>query len=81
MLFEQNDQITRNLFISAADSVLADVVAKRGISEYKIICDETNNTPEIIEAKTFVADILVKPIPSINFVRLTFTNKDLSSTL
>jgi hypothetical protein len=81
VLFEQNDQITRNLFISAADSVLADVVAKRGISEYKIICDETNNTPEIIEAKTFVADILVKPIPSINFVRLTFTNKDLSSTL
>lgn len=81
VLFEQNDEITRSAFINAADSVLREVVAARGISEYRIICDETNNTPEIIEAKEFVADVLVKPIPSINFVRLTFTNKDLSSTL
>ena len=81
VLFEQNDEITRAAFINAADSVLREVVAARGISEYKIICDETNNTPEIIESKQFVADVLVKPIPAINFVRLTFTNKDLSSTL
>lgn len=81
VLFEQNDANTRSAFKSAADSVLREVVAGRGISEYKIICDETNNTPEIIEAKNFVADVLVKPIPSINFVRLTLTNKDLSSTL
>lgn len=81
VLFEQNDEITRSAFINATDSVLREVVAARGISEYKIICDETNNTPEIIESKQFVADVLVKPIPAINFVRLTFTNKDLSSTL
>jgi len=81
VLFEQNDEITRAAFVNAADSVLREVVAGRGISEYRIICDETNNTPEIIEAKEFVADVLVKPIPAINFVRLTFTNKDLSSTL
>ena len=81
VLFEQNDEITRAAFVNAADSVLREVVAARGISEYRIICDETNNTPEIIEAKEFVADVLVKPIPAINFVRLTFTNKDLSSTL
>lgn len=81
VLFEQNDPITRSSFVSAADSVLREVVANRGISEYKIICDESNNTPEIIEAKTFIADILVKPIPAINFVRLTLTNKDLSSII
>ena len=81
VLFEQNDATTRAAFASAADSVLREVQAGRGISEYRVICDETNNTAEIIEAKNFVADILVKPIPSINFVRLTLTNKDLSSTL
>ena len=81
VLFEQNDEVTRSSFVSAADSVLREVQAARGISEYKIICDETNNTAEIIEAKNFVADVLVKPIPSINFVRLTLTNKDLSSIL
>jgi len=81
VLFEQNDTTTRSAFVSAADSVLREVQAGRGISEYRIICDETNNTAEIIEAKNFVADILVKPIPSINFVRLTLTNKDLSSQL
>jgi hypothetical protein len=81
VLFEQNDANTRSAFVSAADSVLREVVAGRGISEYKIICDESNNTAEIIESKSFVADVLVKPIPSVNFVRLTLTNKDLSSTL
>jgi hypothetical protein len=81
VLFEQNDATTRAAFASAADSVLREVQAGRGISEYRVICDETNNTAEIIEAKNFVADILIKPIPSINFVRLTLTNKDLSSTL
>jgi len=81
VLFEQNDANTRSAFVSAADSVLREVVAGRGISEYKIICDESNNTAEIIESKSFVADVLVKPIPSVNFVRLTLTNKDLSSIL
>lgn len=81
VLFEQNDANTRSAFVSAADSVLREVVAGRGISEYRIICDESNNTPEVIESKSFIADILVKPIPSINFVRLTLTNKDLSSIL
>jgi hypothetical protein len=81
VLFEQNDEITRSAFRSAAESVLRQIVASRGISEYKIICDESNNTPDLIAAKVFVADILVKPIPAINFVRLTLTNKNLSAVL
>ena len=81
ILFEQNDSITRNKFKSAADSILREVQSLRGISEYKIICDESNNTAEVIEAKEFVADILVKAIPSVNYVRITITNKDLSDTL
>jgi hypothetical protein len=81
VLFEQNDEITRSAFRSAADSVLRQIVATRGVSEYRIICDESNNTPDIIAAKQFVADILVKPIPAINFVRLTLTNKNLNAVL
>lgn len=81
ILFEQNDAITRNRFKNAADSVLREVQSLRGISDYKVICDESNNTAEVIEAKRFVADLLIKPIPSINFVKITITNKDLSDTL
>jgi hypothetical protein len=81
VLFEQNDAITRSSFVAAADSVLRQVQAGRGVSEYKIICDDTNNTPAVIAGKNFVADILVKPIPAINFVRLTLTNKNLTATL
>jgi hypothetical protein len=61
--------------------VLRQVQGSRGISEYRVICDESNNTPDLIQQKIFVADILVKPIPAINFVRLTLTNKNLTSVL
>jgi hypothetical protein len=81
ILFEQNDAITRNRFSNAADSVLREVRDQKGVSDYKVICNESNNTAEIIEAKQFVADILIKPIPSVNFVKITITNKDLSDTL
>jgi hypothetical protein len=81
ILFEQNDALTRNRFANAADSVLREVQDQKGISDYKVICDESNNTSEVIEAKQFVADILIKPIPSVNFVKITITNKDLSDTL
>lgn len=81
ILFEQNDSLTRNRFKNAADSILREIQSQRGVSEYKIICDESNNTQDIIEAKQFVADVLIKPIPAVNFVRITITNKDLSDTL
>ena len=80
MLFEQNDSITRSRFKIAAEGFLDRIVGQRGISAYRVICDETNNTPEVVEANYFVADVLIKPITSINYVTITLTNKDLSST-
>jgi phage tail sheath protein FI len=81
ILFEQNDATTRLRFKVAAEGFLDRIVSQRGIQEYKVICDSSNNTPEVIEANQFVADILIKPITSINYVLVTLTNKDLSSTL
>lgn len=81
ILFEQNDAITRSRFKIAAEGFLDRIVGQRGITEFKVICDESNNTPEVVEANYFVADILIKPITSINYVRITLTNKDLSATL
>jgi hypothetical protein len=81
ILFEQNDAITRSRFKVAAEGFLDRIVGQRGISEYKVICDTSNNTPDVVEANYFVADILIKPITSINYVTITLTNKDLSSNL
>lgn len=81
ILFEQNDSISRNRFLTSADAILRNVKAQSGISDYKIICDETNNPASVIQARQFVADVLIKAIPSINFVKLTITNKALTDTL
>ncbi len=81
ILFEQNDSSTRSRFKIAAEGFLDRIVGQRGIAEYKVICDESNNTPEVIEANLFVADVLIKPVTSVNYVTITLTNKDLSSTL
>jgi hypothetical protein len=71
-LFEFNDTITRSNFVNIVEPYLRDVVAKRGILDYRLICDETNNTPDVIDANEFRADIYVKPARSINFIGLTF---------
>ena len=71
-LFEFNDDITRSNFVNIVEPFLRDVQAKRGIYEYKVVCDETNNTAAIIDANEFVADIYVKPARSINYIGLTF---------
>ena len=81
ILFEQNDEITRARFKLAADSTLNTIKGQRGITDYRIICDESNNTPDLIQQRIFVADVLIKPITAINYVRLTFTNKNLNDTL
>jgi len=81
VLFEQNDSNTRSRFVLAAEGFLDRIVAQNGITEYKVICDTSNNTPEIVEANYFVADILIKPITSVNFVTITLTNADISSTI
>lgn len=71
-LFEFNDDITRSNFVNIVEPFLRDVQAKRGIFDYRVICDETNNTPAVIDNNEFVADIYVKPTRSINYVGLTF---------
>jgi phage tail sheath protein FI len=81
VLFEQNDTVTRTNFVSQTNAVLRGIQADRGIFDYRIICDETNNPPEKAEANIFVADIFVKPIKSVNFIQLTFTNKNQDADL
>ena len=75
LLFEQNDDITRNLFINAVTPLLETIRGQRGITDFRVICDDSNNTSEIIDSNQFVADIFVKPTKSINFIKIRFTNK------
>jgi len=72
-LFNFNDSFTRATFISMIEPYLRDVQARRGVYDFKVICDETNNTDTIIDSNQFVADIYIKPARSINFIKLTFT--------
>ncbi len=71
-LFEFNDDITRTNFVNIIEPFLRDVQSKRGIFDYVVICDETNNTAAVIDNNEFVADIFIKPNRSINFIGLTF---------
>ena len=71
-LFEFNDELTRTNFVNIIEPFLRDVQAKRGIFDYVVVCDETNNTAAVIDSNEFVADIYIKPARSINFIGLTF---------
>lgn len=71
-LFEFNDSITRANFVNIVEPFLRDVQAKRGLTDFLVVCDESNNTPDIIDANEFRADIFLKPARSINFIGLTF---------
>ena len=72
VMFEFNDSLTRSSFVNAVEPFLRDVQAKRGIQEFRLICDESNNTAAVIDANEFIADIYIKPNRSINFIGLTF---------
>ncbi len=72
LLFEFNDDFTRSTFKSLVTSYLDSVQGKRGITDFRVICDETNNTGDVIDANEFVGDIFIKPTRSINFIRLNF---------
>ena len=72
VMFEFNDALTRSSFVNAVEPFLRDVQAKRGIQDYRLICDESNNTAAIIDNNEFIADIYIKPSRSINFIGLTF---------
>lgn len=71
-LFELNDDFTRSTFRNAVEPYLRDVQGRRGITDFKVICDETNNTGDVIDGNRFVADIYIKPSRSINFISLNF---------
>ena len=71
-LFELNDSVTRSNFVNIVEPYLRDVESKRGIYGFLVVCDETNNTPDIIDNNEFRADIYLKPTKSINYITLTF---------
>ena len=71
-LFEFNDAFTRNQFTNIVKPFLRNVQGGRGIYDFKVVCDESNNTAEVIDGNSFVADIFIKPTRSINFITLNF---------
>ena len=72
MLFEFNDEFTRTQFRNLVEPFLRDVQGRRGIYDYKLVCDESNNTAEVIDSNRFVGDVYVKPARSINYIQLNF---------
>ena len=71
-LFEINDEFTRAQFKNLVEPFLRDVKGRRGLTDFSVICDDTNNTSAVIDGNKFVADIFVKPARSINFIQLNF---------
>ena len=71
-LFEFNDSFTRRQFVNLVTPYLRDVQGRRGIYDFKVVCDETNNTAQVIDTNNFVGDIYIKPARSINFIQLNF---------
>ena len=72
VLFEFNDEFTRSNFVAMVDPYLRDVQSRRGMTDFLVVCDSTNNTPQVIDNNEFRADIYIKPARSINFITLTF---------
>ena len=72
MLFEFNDEFTRAQFLNLIEPFLRDVQGRRGITDFRVVCDDTNNTAEVIDTNRFVGDIYIKPAKSINFIQLNF---------
>ena len=71
-LFELNDELTRANFVNIVEPYLRDIEAKRGLYGFLVVCDSTNNTPDVVDNNEFRADIFLKPAKSINYVTLTF---------
>ena len=71
-LFEFNDAFTRAQFKNLITPYLRNVQGRRGITDFLVVCDDTNNTPQVIDSDQFVGDIYIKPARSINFIQLNF---------
>ena len=72
VLFEFNDEFTRSEFVGIVEPFLREIQGRRGITDFRVVCDETNNTASVIDSNRFVASIFIKPARSINFVTLNF---------
>jgi len=72
LLFELNDEFTRAAFRNAVEPYLRDVQGRRGIVDFRVVCDESNNTPDVIDSNRFVGTIYIKPTKSINYITLNF---------
>ena len=72
MLFEFNDEFTRSSFVNMVEPFLREIQGRRGITDFKVVCDTSNNTGQIIDTNQFVGDIYIKPARSINFIQLNF---------
>ena len=71
-LFELNDEFTRAQFVALVEPFLRDVKGRRGIYDYRVVCDTTNNTQAVVDSNRFIGDIYIKPARSINFIQLNF---------
>ena len=76
LLFERNDDSTRQVFINQSTSILETVKSQNGISDYNIVCDDTNNPTTTVNLGIFVADVFVKPYKSVEFLQISFTNAE-----
>jgi|DEB0MinimDraft_3_1074331.scaffolds.fasta_scaffold00071_3 hypothetical protein len=72
ILFEFNDEFTRAEFVNVVEPLLREIRGRRGITDFRVVCDETNNTPAVVDRNEFVASIFIKPARSINYVTLNF---------
>ena len=72
LLFEQNTEFTRRRFINIVEPVLREIQGRQGITDFKVVCDSTNNTGNVIDQNRFIGDIYIKPARSINFIELNF---------
>jgi len=71
-LFEFNDEFTRSQFVSMVEPFLRDIQGRGGIQDFAVVCDASNNTPQVVDSNSFRGDIFVKPSRAINFIQLNF---------
>jgi len=72
VMFEFNDEFTRAEFVNIVEPFLREVQGRRGITDFRVVCDETNNLPAVIDRNEFIASIFIKPARSINYITLNF---------
>jgi phage tail sheath protein FI len=71
-MFEFNDEFTRAEFVNIVEPFLREIQGRRGITDFRVVCDETNNTSAVVDRNEFVATVFIKPARSINYVTLNF---------